>query len=66
MIAVRKVAANLRRGLIHADTGVISMEVSVLRHQEWTRASQILRDHPADRANSSGGRMRGGCGNWGR
>jgi len=49
-----------------ADTGVISIPVSVLRHRKGTRASQyfalIIR---RTRANSSGGRMRAVAGNSG-
>src|SRR5258707_10344898 len=52
-------ASKPRRDSIHADAGVISMAVSVLRHKNGTRASQyfalIIRRM---RANSSGGRMR--------
>src|ERR1700674_2253835 len=57
-------AAKQQRDLIHA--GAISMELSVLRHRNGTRASQyfalIIR---RTRTNSSGGRMRAVAGNSG-
>src|ERR1700675_1123226 len=66
MIAVRKGAAIRRWNWVHADAGAISMEVSVLRHRNGTRASQyfalIIR---RTRTNSSGGRMRAVAGNSG-
>ena len=59
-------AAKARRGLIHEDAGMISMELSVLRHRNGTRASQyfalIMR---RTRENSSGSRMRAVAGNAG-
>src|SRR6266853_1680945 len=73
---LRKICRNLERTLMvtgsssqrkcQADTGVISIPVSVLRHRKGTRASQyfalIIR---RTRANSSGGRMRAVAGNSG-
>src|SRR6266478_8816202 len=59
-------AAKPRRGLIHADAGVISRTMSVLRHRKGTRASQYFAlINRRTRGNSSAGRMRTVAGNSG-